>query len=660
MAQPKFMWENWSTPMIERKDSRPPAPPDPARPIEFTPAAKRRPRILANAERLADIQSRLKNPIEAEMLAQLRARVEAGLKESVLPQAGADLDSRDYSSWQAPLALLFTLTGEKTHLERSKALTLALLRLKSDSRNDLTISHALATLAWTYDLLYEEWTPAERREILEGTRALGTGFFSRTAAPLGYWSYILLQNHAHVACTGFGLAGLAFHDEIDCAREWVQWAHRMYRTISWLLPADGSSCEGPSYGAYSLERRLMYYETAKRLLGEDLYEPAERHAAQWIRHQLLPDPKPWRNALPWGDTLPFYDYHGPVHILFALAARFQDPEIQGLALRLWRLKIGARNLGFYHLLNYDPHVPEGKLDDKPRARHFEDLDLVCSRSDWSENATLVSCMCGPYQGHRAMKEGDGDLGGAHAHPDSASLQLYARGEFLLSDPGYEHIKHTDHHNTLLVNNHGQLGGGIKWFNVNRVLHFGGTAEILAYRDDARSTAFIGDPTKNYVPEVTLERFRRHVCFVRPDYLVVLDELIGQGPSIFMQLWHTPVELTPLENRGWGFTKERAAFSLWPLAVAGESSGAGELSIHSRLQPLPDLSEKDKSQYELRVASPKAKRFVFTTVFAVGDAQKGPPIVAASATETEIRVAPQGGAPFSVRFDLEGKRAPELV
>ncbi|MCW8128770.1 MAG: heparinase II/III family protein [Planctomycetota bacterium] len=641
---------------IVRKDPHPKRPPDPAALVPWTNAVCRRPHVLATPEELDELRSRLERPVEAEMLRRLRERVELGRTKDRLPKKGETIADRTFTQWQGPAALLYALTGDPQALAFARDATLALARANAgDASHDLSAAQALASLAWSYDLLHDQWSGAERREILDFAREFGTGFFSLTATPVCYWAGILLQNHCHVAWTGIGLAGMGFYGEIDQAAEWARWAHRTYRTIAWLQPPDGTNLEGPSYGAYGIERRLMYYESAKRCIGEDLYNKADARAAQWFLHQTLPDPKPFRNALRWGDTPEHFDWHGPAHSLFALAKRFKDPVAQAQALRFWRRKVGlARNLLFLDLLYYDPKVPEGNLEEQPGSRHFEDLDLVCARSSWKEDATVVSFLCGPYQGHRVMRVGSGDLGGAHCHADTASLQAYSRGEVLLADPGYEHFKRTEHHNTVLVDGHGQLGEGTKWFNVNRVLHFNGTAEVLAYRDEPAATAWVGEAARIYVPEAGLLRFRRHVYYARPDLLVVYDDLEAQEPRVFTQLWHAESAFAAQPDGRWGFVQGGAALSLRALAVGGQD---GDLKVTARHQDLPDMSEPGRSQYELRVESPRVKAWRFATAIAFGDAASGVPGLSAHANGAEVSIESGPGAPRTVRFALDGSEAP---
>ena len=93
--------------------------------------------------------------------------------------------------------------------------------------------------------------------------------------------------------------GLAFHDELSEARAWAEWAQKVYRTIAWLQPRDGANMEGPSYGAYGSERRVMYYGAARICFGENLYHGSgEREAGRWFLHMTLPGARARFNAFP--------------------------------------------------------------------------------------------------------------------------------------------------------------------------------------------------------------------------------------------------------------------------------------------------------------------------------------------------------------------------
>ncbi len=594
-------------------------PPDPALPIEWTRESHKRPRLLVTRDELKDIRKRLNRPIESEMVERMRHVIEKRKNDlEHRPTKGSPVSNRGFTNYQPFAALLFLLTREKKYLTLAKELTLSLTQCNPDfskHKGDLAAAHSLSCLAWTYDFLYEEWNSKEEREIIRFVEALGTSFFSHTAVPLGYWSNILLQNHSQAAWCGIGQAGMGFHDKIQSAHLWTAWSHKIYRTISWLQPPDGTNMEGCSYGSYGNERRILYYESALRCLGENLFAHGEKNAGYWYLHNSLPNPIPGQNAFAWGDNSPRVDIHGCVHTLLSCARAFQDPVIQRLAMDYWRIGIGEQNseLTWLNILFYDPHLPEKSFATQPRSKHFVDLDLLSARSSWTNpDATAISFLCGPYQGHRAMQKAVGDIGGAHCHADTASLQLYSRGEFLLTDPGYELIKRTRHHNTILIDDRGQLGEGIKWLNVNRILHFKGWSEILSYRNEDHYTSWLGDASDIYHPELELRKFYRHAVYLQPDTLVILDELETGSPHVFSQLWHSNTQFKKSSDC-WRFTQGNAALNSWHLPLPTQR---GRIKITSKPQLLPDMKRGPSSHFELRADSPKTNQWKFLTIFHV--------------------------------------------
>jgi hypothetical protein len=638
-----------------------PVPPDPAQPIEWTRKSFKRPRLLVTKDELQDIRKRLHRPIEAEMLERMTRYLENGKKRLYdLPSPGSALNNRGYTSYQAYAALLFCLTREKKYLIIAKQLTLALARCNPDFskyKGDLAAAHALSCMAWCYDFLCEEWTSKEEQEILHFVEALGRSFFSHTATPLGYWSSILLQNHSQAAWTGIGQAGFGFHDKIPSANIWAAWAQKIYRSISWLQPPDGTNMEGCSYGSYGNERRVLFYESALRCLGENLFSHGEKQAGYWYLHTSLPNPIPGRNSFAWGDNHPRVDVHGCVHTLLSFARAFQDPVIQGLAMDYWRLGIGEQNseLTWLNLLFYDPNLSERSFSSQPLSRHFTDLDLVCARSSWrNPDATALNFLCGPYQGHRAMQKAVGDIGGAHCHADTASLQLYSRGEFLLTDPGYELIKRTSHHNTVLVDDRGQLGEGIKWLNVNRILHFKGWAEVLSYRTGDHYASWLADATEIYHPAAELKKFYRHVVYLQPDTFIVQDELETNSPKVFSQLWHSNTQFKKQSPESWRFTQGNAALNSWHFVPKPQK---GKLKITSKLENIPDMKRGSFSHFELRANSPKTSQWKFLTVFHVQNKDEAKPRLKWRMQASNLHLTINRQA-FRIRF--HSSKAPQVL
>jgi hypothetical protein len=115
-----------------------------------------------------------------------------------------------------------------------------------------------------------------------------------------------------------------------------------------------------------------------------------------------------------------------------------------------------------NLVWYGPTVPATPPDELPTLHHFDDMDIVSARSDWSGEESPVVFKCGPFIGHKAVQEFSYDPGGDHVHPDANHFVLFGAGEWLPRDDGYR-AKWTGQHNTLLIDGRGQLGEGHQWF-----------------------------------------------------------------------------------------------------------------------------------------------------------------------------------------------------
>lgn len=644
-----------------RKDPHAPAPPNAAQPVVYSAAGFKRPRLLVTSEELAGLRKRLDGKVEKDFFACLIDNANEVVAKAKVPPPGTPIQGRGFCGGHAECALAFRLTDDQKYLDTAKKLLLGMSRCDpAGGRDPLSNGHNVGEIAWTYDWIAEFLKDGERQEVVAFVRHYGGLSFNYVNAPLGYWVNTPMHNITICNWSGQGTAGLGFHDEFDEAKVWADCAQRAFRAIAWMTPPDGGGIEGPQYSAYGYERKTQYYEAARRVTEEDLYVQAEARAGQWFKHLSKPTMVPRDNAFCWNDNGPYFDAHGPVYSLLALARRFKCSKTQAVALKMWRCNVGSRRgFNWTNILMYDPTVPEADWNDDATAALFEDLDMVGARSSWKDDATAVSFSCGPYQGHRAERVYAGDPGGSHHHADAAAFQVCSRGEDLIVDPGYEYIKYTSNHNTVLVNGLGQLGEGIKWYNVNRVLHFNGTAEILSYVDDGKATAWVGAAHEMYVPEAKLTRFHRHVLYLRPDLVVVLDDLAAAERSVFTQLWHSHAPWTEMDAGAWGFAQERAALALLPAPVARNGEAYVETSADYGL--LKDMTKhKEKSYGTLRVESPLAENWIFLTVIGIGDAKAGAPKIEVQAKLPDVKIVAGPGAGATVRFDLEQATPPALV
>jgi hypothetical protein len=111
----------------------------------------------------------------------------------------------------------------------------------------------------------------------------------------------------------------------------------------------------------------------------------------------------------------------------------------------------------------------------------------------------------------------------HVHPDVNSFMLFGAGEWLFIDDG-THSKFTGQHNTLLIDGIGQLGEGGDNFNGIDLHGLKICPRIICAESSLALDHLTGDATAAYPADSGLRRFVRHLLFLKPDVLIVVDDI----------------------------------------------------------------------------------------------------------------------------------------
>ncbi len=441
--------------------------------------------------------------------------------------------------WQA---LVWLIAGEPRYRDSAKRWLLRVCEYPHWERdNSLAGGECLFGVAVGYDWLYDQLDERERKFVRDKLARQAEAMLSGPPVHHDLW----LANHNHVEHVGLAAAGLALRDEVPRAEAWVKQARATFRNALEFSSRDGSSTEGHQYWAYTAESMLRYAELARDLLNDNLYRYEWlRSVPDFIVHSTLPDFSAANCVMSFGDSHRSYESHGPAHILYRTAAEYRNRRAQWLAQEMVRRGVGRNAYcGWACLLWYDETLEPAPLSDLPTFWNCDDSGWVTSRSAWEPGAVMTGFKCGPMHGHKAQKYYDSrptsvrEIGGGHGHPDVNSFQVYAHGRWLAIDPGYERPKWTRNHNTILVNGKGQLGEGDTWFDRRAVLERRATSAILKAEHRAGFDYVLGDAMSIYPPAAGLTAFRRHFIALRPDFVVVVDELAADRPSRFEWLMH---------------------------------------------------------------------------------------------------------------------------
>jgi len=494
------------------------------------------PRLYLSAERVVELRNAIQTT-HADLWADVQVLADRAVKRGAPKYRRDDSWSGDEQLWQRSvgnamphLAMAYLMTGEKRYLEASKQWALASCAYPTwgYGRNDgmdLAAGHQLFGLAVVYDWCYHDLDEASRRRIRDTLIKRASAMFQAAATGKIWWHRSYLQNHLWVNACGLAATGFTLFDETEQARLWIGLVQDKFKRTMDVLGPDGASHEGVGYWEYGAEYMLKFMHLADELLGVDLYNhPWWRNTGRFCQYLSLPK-EGWPNKDYIVDIAdcPRTHWYGPDHILRGLAQQYRDGHAQWLSEQMDKANVDAPSARWLNLIWYDPTVQAVPPDTLPTLHHFEDMGIVSARTGWDGREGLVVFKCGPFIGHEAIDDFSYDPGGGHVHPDAGHFIVFANGQWLIRDDGYRD-KWTDQHNTMLIDGAGQLGEGRTWFNGTECLLVKARPRVILASSSAKLDHITGDVTAAYPKSTGLERFVRHLLFVKPDVLIVVDDI----------------------------------------------------------------------------------------------------------------------------------------
>ena len=216
--------------------------------------------------------------------------------------------------------------------------------------------------------------------------------------------------------------------------------------------------------------------------------------------------------------------------------------------------------------NLKAMTPEGRLPPLNDAGYTGVLDsmeegaklfgrqdfLWAATRGFEGEAPAYTSVAFPYAGQYVMRSGwsaddryllfeSGPFGIGHQHEDKLTLFAYAYGRVLLTEAGtysYDASKYRRYvlgtwaHNTVLVDGLQQHRSGLR-----STYETGEPLSNLWLHNDVFDAAD-GVYADGYGPKRSVKvAHERTVVFVRPDYWVVVDRLLGEGRHTYDVLWH---------------------------------------------------------------------------------------------------------------------------
>lgn len=432
---------------------------------------------------------------------------------------------RTYGDTLPALGLAFHLTGERRFVDAADRWINAMMAVPEwRGSQNLGRSAWVTGSALIYDWLHDELPAETRARLRDRLAAEGEILLVQTS----YWR--LLSNHCLIETSALGLIGMTLDGEHPRAATFRQIAQERAALIIEHAPTDGSWGEGVQYWQYGLGYFLRFLEAAKTAGYRDYYPDYA-----WLKRTGF---FPINFSLPGlpAQTVNFGDSgtHDYVagYLLYLPASAYRNGYFQDYANRTRSAR--PYKFSWMDFITYDPTVAPIDFTTLPLFHHFEDNGFVIMRSGWGAGETLVAMHCGAGPGQRNQAdprriERHG-FGPGHAHPDTNGFSICAHGEWLALDPGYVHEKWTHDENTLVVNGRGQAGEGHEWLDYMEFQNRTPAPKILRADTNPEFDYVIGDAGNVYVDEAGVRHFRRHLLFLKPSVVVVLDDVATRPDS----------------------------------------------------------------------------------------------------------------------------------
>jgi hypothetical protein len=437
-----------------------------------------------------------------------------------------------YGLWgQLAMNLLWIVEEDVAYADTAKSWALYYAK-RSDwcpdaKKTDDLIPHEVMTgLALTYDIQYDRLTPAERKTIRDKLKQLIDWQYQRFFVGQ-YWTQDFQNNHMHNRIAGMAHAAIAIlgDDPSVDVQKHADLAFHAHELLADWMPKDGSTHEGPGYWDYGFHwlsrgEALFAHATGKATTASEHHQNYPYYRLYMLTPGLL-------NTYRIGDS----GGDGPASNLEAMLpsiARHKSERLHAfLDEQMTKNEGGFYQQAAWGLLWYDPSVGKKPYDTLPLSRVFNDIDVVSARSAWDNKGVGMVFSCGPPGGHLMQQKKEAGattyINVAHDHPDQNSFVLFAHDQMLAMDDGYPKDKKlTAAHNTLLIDGEGGPKEGTGWY---QPFPYDETAFLRDVAHSGATAVASGDASRLYLKG---KRFVRHVAFVEGQYLLLIDDVAGEG------------------------------------------------------------------------------------------------------------------------------------
>lgn len=427
--------------------------------------------------------------------------------------------------------------------------------------NDFGDSYIMESLALAVDVFWEELDPTDRKAILEQVAARANGFYDK------WTNYLENRNSSmhvwqHILHRMF-LTSLATIDEIPEAEKWLAYSYELWLAQHpKMAEEDGAWFNGTGYMRMNVMTLLDIPMKLGAYTGQNFFKaPWYGNFIKWLFYAYPPgatsdgfcnDGKKWpmpnleygafadAYARITGDPIALQYSKAVFSKLDALEAPLIDLDYTGGPIEKAVLSDDQDYAWFRLSEGYDLPLPSVDENVKlSEGAFFPDVGVAYFNSNRKdlENNLRVSIKSSPM----------GPL--AHTHAEHNTFNIAYKGKRLFYNSGYRPwmgaphtqawYKHTQGHNGILVDQYGQpydsgaYGFLPRFIEGNQLIYAVGDASH-AYQAHELSPKARKDNTPN---DMEVKHFRRHYLLLKPNIVVVYDEMEAHKPVDWSWLIH---------------------------------------------------------------------------------------------------------------------------
>jgi len=498
----------------------------------------------------------------------------------------------------ANLGFAWNLSGNRAYGALGKRILLACARWDPKGAtgyryNDEAGMPYAYYFARAYTFLNNLLSDAERKTCRNVMAVRGKEMYDHLA-PRHIWRPY--SSHSNRAWHFLGEVGIAFVGEIPEAEEWVWFAMNVfYNVYPVWSDADGGWHEGASYWAGYINRFTWWADAMRVAMDINAYRKPYFSQAGYYPMYLQP---PGTHGGGFGDLCAHRRSSNNQRLMTILAAQAGNPYWQ------WYVEaIGgpatarvAASEGAYIAFARGtlPHIDARTPDDLPTSRCFRGTGqamLNTNLKDARDNVEIIF-KSSPFGTQ------------SHGYESNNSFLLYAFGERLLIRTGRRDIYGSAHHTQWMW--HTKSTNCITVAGEGQKKHSAAArGEILGFHTSDAFDYVAGEAGGAY--EGRLDRFTRHILFVKPGLVVLFDRVVAPEAKPLEWRLHAPTKMDVHGQDDIRVTSGKAACRVVMLAPEGL-----KISQTDKFDPPPRPRIK-LTEYHLTAETKPMREAAFVTL-----------------------------------------------